>query len=144
MLALLRAELLESGLHIHPGKTKIITTANQNNPATIDIGDITIDVLPTETAHTYLGRRICGAQNLRGEVEIANRLKQARGKCNKYKWIFCNRHIHVSLKFRLFSSIIAPTLLYGTATLPVTNALIKRIDSADRRETTPKMGARRS
>ena len=83
MLTMLQQELTSAGLDLHPDKTKILTTDEGVSDTSVDIGSASVGILSPETPHKYLGRRICGRQNLQGEIEVAHRLGQAWGKFHK-------------------------------------------------------------
>jgi len=137
MLDALTEELARVGLQLNAKKTKILTNdearSHDDTPAFVDTSGGMLDLLPSTTAHKYLGRHICGRPQMRGEVELNHRIAQAWGKFHQHREALLNRNVPVWLRLKLFDATVSPTILYGMAVLPLTVSQLQRLDAVQRR-----------
>ena len=137
MLDLLTEELAKVGLHLNVKKTKLLTNdarwQHHDTPCFVETHGGTLGVLPNTFAHKYLGRRICGHSQYRGETELNHRIAQAWGKFHKHRQTLLNRNVPIGLLLELFDSTVTPTVSYGMEVLPLTAAQLQRLDAVQRR-----------
>ena len=89
-------------------------------------------ILPLEILHRYLGRLVTLSAN-RCSIEVSNRIRAAWGKfAQHHKWL-TNRQVPLHLRLKLFDSIVSPTALFATSSLPLTSAHFSRIGRAQRK-----------
>ena len=53
--------------------------------------------------------------------EVLTRIKAGRGVCGRYKEVFCDKNLPVSLKKRVFEQCVIPTITYGCQTWSTTS-----------------------
>ena len=131
MLEEVYREAQACGLQLHPEKTKIITSTGrtEGRPRNrhINIGGLKIEVLTRETSIKYLGRKISFGEY--HEDELASRIRAGWAKFSQHKQELTSKHYSLNDRLRLFTSIITPTVLYGsecwTLTKNMENALKK-------------------
>ena len=123
-------ELNRVGLQLNTSKTKLLTTSYLQHPLYIDgCGDL----LWGEEKHKYLGRTISGHLKRRCLVELQHRIQIGWMIFHKYKCILTNKHIALKLRLQLFDAVVAPTILFGLATLPLTKSDYHTVDKLQRK-----------
>ena len=120
---------------------------------------MSVEILPVEASHPYLGRLLCMDASSRSNIEFNNRLRMAWAKFNSFRRWLVNRHTPIQLRLRLLEATVQPTVLFGMVALPVgarnlqrlaatqrkmLRAMVgwARLDSEDWRETMVRMNAR--
>ena len=135
MLEEVYAEAKTCGLHLHPEKTKIITSTGraEGRPRNrnIRIGDMKIEVLTRETAIKYLGRKISFGEY--HEDELANRIRAGWAKFSQHKQELTNKHYSLNDRLRLFTSVITPTVLYGSECWTMTKIMENALKGTQRK-----------
>ena len=91
-----------------------------------------MNIVRTGEFHTYLGNSFPGNLKERGKTILANRLRCAWAKCNKFRGALTNKHVDLALRLRLFDSVITPTALYGRSTAPLTARDCEKLASTQR------------
>jgi len=134
MLLLLREESAVSGLQLHPGKTKIISSTNREHRPRqkfVRVGDMKVEVLPRNGKIKYLGRQITFENGT--VVELSNRIKAAWAKFMQYKTELTKKHYSLSDRLRLFEAVVTPTVLYGSEAWTMTAEMSKLLRTTQRR-----------
>ena len=118
-------ESLKIGLKIHKGKAKLMT-----NIDTTDSIQIHGKEIEKVTNYKYLGQIIAMENSSKQEVSI--RIKAGWSVFGKYREIFPDRHIPMSLKRKVFNQCVLPAMIYGCKTWPLTKALVKKLETSQR------------
>jgi len=87
--------------------------------------------LPKCTQYKYLGTTI--QQDGGCRMEIETRISKAWNKWRELSGVLCDKKIPIQLKVLIYKTSIRPTLLYGSETWPITNALANRVSSCEMR-----------
>ena len=134
MLLLMHDESEASGLHLHPEKTKIISSTNREHRPRqkfVRVGDMKIEVLPRDGKIKYLGRQITFENAT--VVELSNRIKAAWAKFMQFKHELTKKTYSLSDRLRLFESVVTPTVLYGSETWTLTAEMARLLKTTQRR-----------
>ena len=118
-------ESLKIGLKIHKGKTKLMT-----NIDTTDNIQINGTEIETVTDYKYLGQTIAMENSTKQEVSI--RIKAGWTVLGKYREIFLDKHLLMSLKRKVFNQCVLPVMIYGCQTWSLTKALVKKLETSRR------------
>ena len=87
MLIALKQELSVVGLEMHPDKTKILASVEQSVPS-LQVEELSIDILPRSAKHKYLGRCISLNPEVRVQAEVDNRMAVAWARFDKFRrWL---------------------------------------------------------
>ena len=86
MISQLRDVAAQLGLILHMGKTKFMANTVVGFPKSVPMGCDSVDVLDTDMAEKYLGRKVCLGEY--HQTELANRIRFAWAAFTKYKVIF--------------------------------------------------------
>jgi hypothetical protein len=132
MLGLLDDELASVGLELHEGKTKIITSDLSNSISFVEISSKFIEVLGPQKSHKYLGKYLI-ADTSRNQVELQHRIQIAWHAFHKHRRWLLNRNVPVQLRLRLFSSVVTPSVLFGSSVLSLTQTQLHRLGTVQRR-----------
>ena len=124
-LVTVNEESLKIGLKIHKGKTKFMT-----NIGTTDNIQINGTEIEKVTNYKYLGQTIAMENSTKQEVSI--RIKAGWSVCGKYREIFLDRHLPMSLKRKVFNQCVLPAITYGCQTWSLTKALVKKLETSQR------------
>ena len=116
-------ESLKIGLKIHKGKTKFMT-----NIDTTDNIQINRTEIEKVTKYKYLGQRIAMENSTKQEVSI--RIKAGWSVFGKYREIFLDMHLPMSLKRKFFNQCVLPAMTYGCQTWSLTKALVKKLETS--------------
>ena len=128
MIQILCEELAQVGLHLNGSKTKLLTTCADCVPEFVTINGETLDVLASDAADKYLGRKYTGDLSKRAHIGFQQRVQLAWAKFNHFRHVLTNKHISIKLRLRLFDSIISPAILFGLLTMPLTQSALTRLD----------------
>ena len=120
-------ESLKIGLKIHKGKTKFM--ANINTSDNIQINGTKIEKV---TNYKYLWQTVAMENSTKQEVSV--RIKAGWSVFGKYREIFLDRHLPVSLKRKVFkfNQCVLPAMTYGCQTWSLTKALVKKLETSQR------------
>ncbi|XP_073695611.1 uncharacterized protein [Garra rufa] len=111
------------GLNIHTEKTKILKiNSSCNNPVTLNGSS-----LEEVQSFTYLGSII--DQQGGTDTDVKARIGKARAAFIQLKNIWASRELTLTMKIRLFNSIVKPVLLYGAETWRITKTTTRRIQT---------------
>ena len=116
---------LKIGLKIHKGKTKFMT--NIDTTDNIQINGTEIEKV---THYKYLGQTIAMENSTKQEDSI--RIKAGWSVFGKYREIFLDRHLPMSLKRKVFNQCVLPAITYGCQTWSLTKALVKKLETSQR------------
>ncbi len=101
------------GLELHMGKTVILSNGigKDIGQTSVVIRDQKIKILRPFESTAYLGR----ALNLidPNDTEISNRITKAWKKFFSHKHELCSKYYSTEVRFKLFDSVITPSILYG-------------------------------
>ena len=118
-------ESLKIGLKIHKGKTKLMT-----NIDTTDNIQMNGTEIETVTNYKHLGQTIAMENSTKREVSI--RIKAGWSVFGKYREIFLDRHLPMSLERKVFNQFVLPAMTYGCQTWSLTKALVKKLETSQR------------
>ena len=113
-------ESLKIGLKIHKGKTKFMT-----NIDTTDNVQINGPEIENVTNYIYLGQTI--AMENRTKQEVSIRIKAGWSVFGKYREIFLDRHLPMSLNRKVFNQRVLPAMACGCQAWSLTKALVKKL-----------------
>ena len=108
-------ESLKIGLKILTGKTKFMI--NIDTTVNIQINGTEIENV---TNYNYLGQTIAMENSTKQEVSI--RIKAGWSVFGKYREIFLDRHLPMSIKRKVFNQCALPAITYGCQTWSLTKA----------------------
>ena len=111
---------------MHSTKSKIMTSFNDLDVDSLTIRGLNLAILPLETPHRNWGRLVTLSTN-KCSNEISNRIRAAWGKFAQHHEWLTNRKIPLHLTLKLFDSIVSPTALFATSSLPLTSNHFRRI-----------------
>ena len=134
MLEALTEVLSEAGLSLNGSKTKIMTTSDDVvTPMLVECGSSFVEVLGAGQVHKYLGRVFSGDLCNRGKCNLSHRISCGWQKFHEFSGTLLNRKIAVHLRFKLFDSIITPTVLYSLTSSPLTAGQLNTLDCSQRK-----------
>ena len=119
MMEMLGEELAAIGLSMHETKTKILTTSTNPQFQWVEIRGMMIEILQRDHCHKYLGRLLNMDPTKRINFELQNRKRMCWAKFHQHRRWLVNMDVPVGLRLRLFDAICSPTILYGSAVLPL-------------------------
>ena len=126
MLAQFAEAAKKYGLHLHFGKTKIMTwNALSAGRFSIRLGQIDVKIVPEEDAEKYLGRKLAFRRS--SDVELQHRLHAAWASFHKHKGELCSKHYRLEDRARLFDAAVTATVLYGAAAWTLTDAMEEKL-----------------
>ena len=128
MLELLHEELARIGLEMHEKKTKRLTFRNDSGLNFVNIHGLSIDILDIESSHAYVGIKLSFSTH-RVATELENRIRTGWSKYSKWRKDLCNRELPVHLRIQLFDSIIAPSIVYGLSSCPLSIPKLRRLEA---------------
>ena len=118
-------ESFKIGLKTHKRKNKFMT--NIDTTDTIQINGTEIKKV---TNYQYLGQTIAMENSPKQEVSI--RIKAGWSVFGKYREIFLDRHLPMSLERKVFNQCALPEITYGCQTWSLTKALAKKLKTSQR------------
>ena len=62
--------------------------------------------------------------------EVSVRIKAGWSIFGKYREIFLDRHLPISLKRKVFNQCVLPAMIYGCQTGSLTTALVKKLETS--------------
>lgn len=119
MLQQLLEESEKAGLTMNISKTKAMTNSRQ---VTLYVRSLAIEYVDE---YIYLGQIISPTQQMYKEVD--RRITSSWSRYWSLKYVFKNKSLPMSVKRRLFNTIILPIMTYGCQTWSQTKQNIKRI-----------------
>ena len=117
-----------SGLHVHFGKTFILST--KSHTGSVLIYEHAVQVLDAQASAIYLGRALCMADWHSREIE--NRVTKAWASFHSLRKVLCSRTYPLRHRLSLFEQVVTATLLYGSASWTMTAARSQLIRSVQR------------
>eukprot|EP00973_Karenia_brevis_P001287 175634-Karenia_brevis.AAC.1 len=132
------------GLEIHPEKTKLLTcgtSASVGKKSYVNAPGLQLEVLPTTSYTSYLGRHL--SFNDFHAIEVKHRVAAGWGKFALNANIFCNKDFDLHKRLQLFDTVVTPTVLYGCGAWTLTQALETELRTAQRRMLRKILGAGR-
>ena len=114
MITDLQKEASKYGLHLHMGKTVVLTNVTSGRPSHIQCASQSMRVLREDEAENYLGRQL-SARNFH-RIEIRNRIARGLAALFKVKDVLCNRRVFIRDRIRFFEAAIVPCILYACRT----------------------------
>ena len=125
----------ESGLALHPDKTKILSSTTRrkgrDGRKTVDVHGLPIEVLSFNSDVKYLGRKITFDDN--NATEFNNRIRSAWGKFTTHKQELTGRAYSLNDRLRLFDATVSPTVLYGCSSWALTAQQETTLQSTQRK-----------
>ena len=82
------------------------------------------------TNHKYVGQTIAMENSTKQEISI--RIKAGWSVSGKYREIFLDRHLPMSLKRKVFNQCVLPSMAYGCLTWSLANALVRKLETNQR------------
>ena len=143
MMELLGEELAAIGLTMHELKTKILITSINPRFHSVEIGGMMIEILQKDHCHRYLGRLLNMDPNKRIDFELQNRVRICWGKFHQHRKWLINLDVPIRLRLRLFDAICSPTILFGSAVLPLNLKQRQSLDILQRKMLRLMVGWRR-
>lgn len=142
MLSDLSEAAAKCGLHVHFGKTKVMTTQqNGGEMQGIKFDDKVIQILRLDEGERYLGRQL-GVHHST-EAEIEQILKGAWAAFMKCKSELCSKHYCLRHRLRLFDSVVTPVACFGSCAWTMTKHLEQRLQVTQRKMLRMVLGFRR-
>ena len=108
-LTTVNEESLKIGLKMHKGKTKFMT--NMDTTDNIQINGTEIEKVNN---NKYLGQTITMENSTKQDV--SNRIKAGWSVFGKYREIFLDKHLPMSLKSKVCNQCVLPAITYGCQT----------------------------
>ena len=121
----LNTESKKIGLKIHKGKTKYMSNFECKSEIKIEE-----DIIEEVEEYKYLGQTINPNQGI--ETEVKSRIRAAWQCFGKYREIFLDDTLPMTLKRKTFNQCVLPTLTYGCETWALTKTLELKIRSTQR------------
>ena len=118
-------ESLKVGLKIHKGNTKVMTNIDTTDNIQIDGTEV-----EKVTNYKYQGQTI--AMENRTMQQVSIRIKAGWSVFGKYRKIFLDRHLPLSLKRKVFNQCVLPAMTYGRQTWSLAKALVKKLETSQR------------
>mgnify|MGYP000582884630 CR=1 FL=1 len=109
------AAVRKAGLILHAEYTKVLSNVvneRRIGPSSIMVGSQDVKVLGKECSTAYLGWELC-LDDLCG-VEVQHRPNKGWAIHLSLKKDLCNLRPPIQLRCRLFGSVVAPIVLYGS------------------------------
>ena len=124
-LNMINDESKKIGLKIHRGKTKYMTNFNTNKKIIVENTEI-----EKVEEYRYLGQNIEMKDKTLKEVQ--KRIRAGWSAFGKYKFIFTNKEMSISLKRKTFNACIIPAMTYGCETWTLTKTIVHKLQVAQR------------
>ena len=86
------------------GLTKVLTTLNDIDWQSMVIDGELVDILSGDTAHKYLGRKLCGNLRSRNIFELAHRVQIAWMRFHKNRDILMDKNLSIYSRLFFFPS----------------------------------------
>ena len=117
----------ERGLKISRKKTEYLG-CNEHQGADIRLQGGAVKRVKT---FTYLGFTL--AENGELDAEVAHRVQSGWKNRKKVSGVLCDRKINVTIKGKVYRTVVKPTLMFGADTWALTKALAKKVEVAEMR-----------
>ena len=124
-LNMINDESKKIGLKIHRGKTKYMTNFNTNKKIIVENTEI-----EKVAEYRYLGQNIEMKDKTLKEVQ--KRIRAGWSAFGKYKFIFTNKEMPISLKRKTFNACIIPAMTYGCEAWTLTKTIVHKLQVAQR------------
>jgi hypothetical protein len=110
------------GLELHPAKTKILhnNIGYGTGVKNAKICGMDIEVLDPTGNTEYLGRALSLTDT--HDVELKHRIKKAWAKFGMHRQELTDKAISLTLRLKLFNSVVTPSVLYGSSTWVMTSS----------------------
>ena len=141
MLKDLQVAAAETGLKIHPEKSKVITNGRRIATSKITILDGAIDILQDDESVKYLGKRI--AMTGMHEIELKHRISAAWACFTSHRAELTNKAYALKSRLRLFTATVTATALYGCESWTLKSEQQKRLRATQRKMLRMILGAKR-
>ena len=117
----------EIGLKLHLGKTKILKNGIGKYVAqrTAKVQQGEVEIPHAWGCTTYLGKDLSLHQM--HEVELDSRIAKAWRKLYTIRNTLCDRCHSLKVRFKLFETVVTPTMLYGCGTWTSTRDQLRKI-----------------
>jgi len=113
------------GMKIHKGKTKYMTTQEDNN--TVKIENVEIERVDN---YKYLGQTFYTKYTHKKTIE--ERIRQGWSSFGRHREILQDKDIPINLKSKVFDQCILPTMTYGCQTWVITKENMRKLRTAQR------------
>ena len=133
MAKALKEELSKVGLSLNAAKDKVLTTVSDIDVQSLDIDGEPVDILHGDTAHTYLGRKLCGDLRARSYCEVAHRVQITWMSFHKHRDVLMDKALSVHSRIKFFQTVITPTILFGLSSCSMTLSQVNSLDVVQRR-----------
>ena len=133
MITALKEELARIGLSLNASKTKVLTTLDDIDFQSMVIDGEPVDILSGNTAHKYLGRKLCGNLRSRNIFELAHRVQIAWMRFHKNRDILMDKHLSIYSRLKFFQAVITPTILFGLTSCALTAQQLESLDVLQRK-----------
>eukprot|EP00973_Karenia_brevis_P032310 4452922-Karenia_brevis.AAC.1 len=114
MIRDLTTTVAQIGLEIHPDRSKILTNARPHAKSTDEhliVDNMSIQILPHTASVKYLGKLLTFWNPQ--QTELDNRVSAAWRKFGCFKRELLHKNFNLTVRLRLFHSVVTPTILYG-------------------------------
>ena len=119
MMEILDEELAAIGLRMHDTKIKILTSAANPQFHWVEIRGMMIEILKRDCSRKYLGRLLSMDSSKRIGIELQNRMRMCWAKLHQHRRWLINLEVLARLRLHLFDAVCSPTILFGSAVLPL-------------------------
>ena len=106
-------------------KTKILSSFNDSGVDRLLVRGMALDILALDSSHRYLGRLVSMSED-RCSIEVSNRIRAAWAKYAQHRRWLTNRCVPLHLRLKLFDSVISPSALFASGSLPLTATHMRR------------------
>ena len=103
-----------------------------------------IEILKKDCSHKYLGRLLNMDANKRIGIELQNRMKMCWAKFHQHRRWLVNLEVPARLRLHLFDAVCSPTILFGSAVLPLNLKQRQSLDILQRKMLRLMVGWRRN
>ena len=114
------------GLELNASKSTISTNDNIEYQF-LDVAERTVEFIQADAHHRYYGRYLSGEVTFRESTEIYHRIKCGWYAFSKHAGTPCNRNVSIKVRLKLFDAVVTPTILFGLAVLPLSQASFNKI-----------------
>ena len=114
-------------LHLSPERPLSCNLRTQDTTENIQINETEIEKV---TNYKFLGQKI--AMENRAKQEVSIKIKAGWSVSGKYREIFQDKHLPMSLKRKVFNQCVLPAMTYGCQTWSLAKALVKKRETSQR------------
>lgn len=91
-----------------------------------------MEIIGSNSNYKYLGRGFVGGLRHRGKTAVDHRLSCAWIKYKMYQHVFETKDVSLTLRLKLFQSIIIPNVSYSLDTCLLTEVVKNKLDITQR------------